>query len=263
MKTVILCGGQGTRLKEETEFRPKPMVPIGKFPILWHIMKIYNHFGHNNFILALGYKGDMIKEYFMNYRWHISDFTLNIKSKHTEYHNFHELEDWNITFADTGLESQTSLRLIKLKKYVENEDMFMLTYGDGIADVNIDELIKFHKEKGKLITITGITPVSQYGVIDVDKDGLAKVFTEKPLSKNMINGGFMVVNKEIFNYLDENENIMFEEILPRLAKKKLVTIFHHTGFWHSMDTYRDYVNLNKMWEEKNKSWAVWENDVKP
>jgi glucose-1-phosphate cytidylyltransferase len=263
MKIVILCGGQGTRLREETEYRPKPMVPIGRFPILWHIMKIYSYNGNNNFVLALGYKGDMIKEYFMNYRWHSSDFTLNIKTKQTEYHNFHELEDWNITFADTGLESLTGLRLIKLKRYLEDDEMFMLTYGDGVSDIDIKNLVKFHKEKGKLVTITGVNPVTQYGVIDVDNKDIAKGFREKPSSKDIINGGFMVINKGIFKYLHEDENIMFEDILVKLSDEGHVAIFPHKGFWHSMDTYRDYLKLNKMWDEKNRPWAVWEKNAKP
>jgi len=197
MKVIILCGGMGTRLKEETEYRPKPLVSIGGMPIVWHIMKIYSHFGHNDFILALGYKGNMIKEYFMHYQWDSFDFTLNLKSQQTVYHTQHAMEDWNITFADTGLDSMTAKRLSKLKKYLKDEDMFMLTYGDGVANIDIDKLIEFHKKMGKVATITGLHPHSKYGVIDVS-DGIVKDFREKPVLNDLINGGFMVFNKEIF-----------------------------------------------------------------
>lgn len=259
MKTVILCGGEGTRLKEETEFRPKPLVPIGKYPIIWHIMKLYNNYGFSDFILPLGYRGTLITEYFMNYRWQTSDVTFNIKSKETEYHNLHAVEDWNITFVDTGLKSMTAKRLHLVKRYLEGEDTFMLTYGDGVSDVNVEELLKFHKEHGKLVTVTGINPASQYGVIDVDVHGIAQKFQEKPDSLDLINGGFMVFNKEIWNHITD-EDVMLEALIGTLTKKGLVTIFHHKGFWHSMDTYRDYLKLNKLWEENNRPWAVWEKN---
>lgn len=255
MKVVILCGGQGTRLREETEYRPKPLVPIGKYPILWHIMKHYYYYGHNDFILALGYKSHLIKEYFMHYRWHTTDFTVNIKSKKTEYHSFHDLEDWNVTLADTGLESMTAKRLAKLKKYLENEDMFMLTYGDGVSDVDLKELVKFHKKRGKMVTITGIQPASQYGIIDLDEDDIALNFKEKPASNDVINGGFMIFNKEIFNHISEEEDVMLvQKTIPDLAEKGEVAIYRHKGFWHSMDTYRDYLKLNKMWSQGDRPW---------
>ncbi|NOZ80410.1 MAG: glucose-1-phosphate cytidylyltransferase [DPANN group archaeon] len=259
MKVVILCGGRGSRLREETEFRPKPLIPIGQKPILWHIMKSYSQYNHNEFILALGYKGDLIKEYFMHYRWKISDFTLNIRKHDIKYHDYLALEDWNITFADTGLESMTAKRLAKLKRYLTDEDNFMLTYGDGVSDIDIDKLVAFHKEKGRIVTITGYNPTSAYGVIEV-KDGIAKEFKEKPESQDIINGGFMVLNKKIFDYVSEENDVMLvETVLPQLAKEGQVATYHHKGFWHSMDTYRDYLKLNKMWDEKKSPWKTWKD----
>jgi glucose-1-phosphate cytidylyltransferase len=260
MKTVIFCGGRGTRLQQETEFKPKPMVTIGKYPILWHIMKIYGQFGHKDFVLALGYKGDMIKDYFYNYKCLSSDFTLNIKSGNVTYHNHAQIEDWNITFADTGLETKTVKRLFALKKYLKDDDVFCLTYGDGVADVDINKLLAFHKEKGKIVTLTGINPTSQYGVIDIDSNSIAKEFKEKPKAEDdFINGGFMVVDKRIFNYLKEDDPNMLEETtLRELAKKGEVAIYRHRGFWQCMDTYRDFEILNNMWNNNQRHWAVWE-----
>jgi len=260
MKVIIFCGGRGTRLQEETEYRPKPMVTIGKHPILWHIMKIYSHFSHKDFVLALGYKGEMIKDYFYNYKWLSSDFTLNIKSKEETYHDHAQLEDWNITFADTGPETKTVKRLSLLKKYLKGEDTFLLTYGDGVADVDINKLVDFHKSKGKIVTLTGINPTSQYGVIDVDSNYIAQAFKEKPTSEDdFINGGFMVCDKRIFNYLNEDDPNMLEETtLRELAKKGEVAVYHHRGFWQCMDTYRDFFNLNNMWNNGQRRWAVWE-----
>lgn len=259
MKVVIFCGGRGTRLQEETVVKPKPMVTIGKYPILWHIMKIYSHFGHRDFILALGYKGNAIKQYFRNYKWLTSDFTLNTKTKEELYYNHTIIEDWNVTFADTGLETKTVQRLLALKKYIKDEDTFMLTYGDGVADVDINKLIEFHKVKGKIVTLTGINPTSQYGVIDVDSDYIAQQFKEKPTSEDdFINGGFMVFDKRIFEYIyPEDKNMLVETVIPALAKKGEVAIYHHKGFWQSMDTYRDLLKLNTLWNDK-KPWAVWE-----
>lgn len=262
LKTVIFCGGRGTRLQEETTVKPKPLVKIGKYPILWHIMKIYSHFGCKDFILALGYKGEMIKRYFRDYKWLTADFTLNTKSKKEEYHNHSDIEDWNITFADTGLETKTTQRLLKLKKYLKNDDTFMLTYGDGVADIDINRLMKFHKDKGKIATLTGINPTSQYGVIDVDSDYIAQEFKEKPTSEDdFINGGFMVFDKKIFDHLSDDDNSMLvEKAIPELAKKGEVAIYHHRGFWHCMDTYRDLLKLESMWKNRQRSWAFWQNN---
>ncbi len=261
MKTIILCGGKGARLREETEFKPKPLVEIGGRPILWHIMEIYAAFGHKHFILTLGYKGEMIKEYFMHYDWRNNDFQLSLENKDIILKSQNSRKDWLVDFVDTGQEALTALRLYKVREYLRNEDNFMLTYGDGVADINIDELIKFHQEKGKIITITGLRERSGFGVIQTNGCGSVEAFKEKPISKNMINGGFMVVNKKIFEHLDNRNVMLVDDILPRLADRGEVALFQHTGFWRCMDTYRDYLELNKLWEEK-RPWAVWEKESK-
>ncbi len=258
MKTVILCGGKGTRLREETEFKPKPLVTVGPHPIIWHIMKIYSHYGHNEFILPLGYKGDSLKEYFVNFNWRNNDFTLGLKNKDISLHNFHGIDDWKVSFVDTGLETLTGLRLYKVKHLLKDEENFFLTYGDGLADINISALLKFHLEKGKIATITGINMNSRYGILDVNhEEGLITNFSEKPKGEEYINGGFMVFNKRIFDFLT-SEDIMFEnDLLPKLARMKELAIFKHHGFWQCMDTHRDYLHLNKIWEE-DKPWKVWQ-----
>lgn len=256
MKTVILCGGKGTRLREETEFKPKPLVEIGAKPILWHIMKIYSAFGYGEFILTLGYKGKMIKEYFMDYDWRDNNFKLSLMDKEIIFNNKDAREDWIIDFIDTGRESQTALRLYKLKDHLKDEDTFMLTYGDGVADVNIDKLIEFHREKGKIVTVTALHPRSKYGVIRTDGDGLVEEFKEKPILNDFVNGGFMVFDRKIFDYLDNRNVMLVYDTLPRLAAKGEVALFHHEGFWHCMDTYKDYLRLNKMWRN-NPGWKIW------
>lgn len=261
MKTVILCGGSGTRLREETEFKPKPLVEIGSHPILWHIMKTYSVFGHRDFVLALGSKGDMIKEYFMGQDWRDNDFTLKLKDKTIDFKNSSAKEDWTIDFADTGDKSLTGLRLYKLKDYLKDEENFMLTYGDGVADIDIEKLIEFHKQKGKILTITGLHPRSKYGVVKTTEDGLVKEFKEKPILDNFINGGFMVFNKRIFDFLDQRNVMLVDDTLPKLAKMGEVALYHHEGFWHCMDTYKDYLELNKMWQE-NPEWKIWDKNIK-
>jgi len=261
MKTVILCGGKGTRLREETEFKPKPLVEVGGKPILWHIMKMYSEYGHNHFVLALGYKGDMIKKYFMDYDWMANDFTLNLKDKSVILKNNNSKENWTIDFVDTGQEAMTALRLFRLRDYLKDEEDFMLTYGDGVADVNIDEVIKIHKEKGKILTITGIHPRSKYGVVKVRDDDVVEEFKEKPILNDFVNGGFMVLNKRIFEHLDQKNVMLVFGTLPLLAKRGEVVLHHHKGFWHCMDTYRDYLELNKMWDE-NPEWKIWDKNIK-
>lgn len=261
MKTVILCGGKGTRLREETEFKPKPLVEIGGRPILWHIMKIYSEFNQKDFVLALGKKGEMIKEYFMGHDWRSNDFTLHLKDKTVDFKNTKAREDWNIDFVDTGDDSLTALRLYNLKDYLEGEDNFMLTYGDGLANVDIDKLIKFHLEKGKILTITGLHPRSKYGVVKTTKDGLVTEFKEKPILDNFINGGFMIFNKRIFDILDQRNVMLVDDTLPKLAEQGEVALYHHEGYWHCMDTYKDYLVLNEAWNE-NPEWKIWDKDIK-
>jgi glucose-1-phosphate cytidylyltransferase len=257
MKVVIFCGGEGTRLKEETEFKPKPLVEIGGMPILWHIMKIYSHYGHKEFILPLGFKGDLIKQYFINFNWRANDFTLNLMNKKINVHENHKNEDWIIHFVDTGLSTKTAVRLKRIEKFIGDDENFMATYGDGVSDIDINALIKHHKKNKKIITITGINKPSQYGIIRIDKNNCAIGFKEKKPSEHIINGGFMIMNKKIFRYLSEKENYMLEEkVLPELTLKKEISIYRHSGFWNSMDTYRDYINLNIIWKE-NRAWEIW------
>lgn len=255
-KVVILCGGMGTRLKEETEFRPKPLVNIGAFPILWHIMKHYSHYGFDDFVLCLGYKGDMIKDYFLNYDWMSNDFTLNLgKGKGQLSNHTSSTEDWNITFADTGAETNTGGRIKRIEKYIKEEN-FLATYGDGVSDANIKELLDFHRNKNKTGTILGVHPWSKYGTVHADENGIITNFTEKPMLKDTINGGFFVFRKEVFDYLDNN-CVLEKEPFEKLAKEKQLALFRHDGFWHCMDTYKDFQELNSIWEKGNAPWKVW------
>jgi glucose-1-phosphate cytidylyltransferase len=254
---VILCGGIGTRLREETEFMPKPLVKVGNRPILWHIMKHYSHFGFNNFILCLGYKGDAIKEYFLNYDSMMNDFTLNLKGKKETLENHtNTTENWNITFADTGFKTLTGGRIKRIEKYIK-EDNFLMTYGDGVSDVDITSLIKFHKSKGKIATLTGVHPGSKYGTVHTDKNNIVVKFEEKPILKDLINGGYFVFKKEIFDYIDED--CMLEKgPFENLAAKRQIALFKHDGFWHCMDTYKDFQDLNAIWKTK-APWKIWNN----
>jgi glucose-1-phosphate cytidylyltransferase len=255
MKTIILGGGKGYRLKEETEFRPKPMVKVGDKPILWHIMKIYEHYGFNDFIITLGYKGDDIKDYFLNQRYFQHNFTLFTKSRRTIIYKDKNttVDNFKITFVDTGLESLTGERVRRVKDFVGNET-FMLTYGDGVSNVDIKEIIKFHKKKKVVATITGVHPISRYGQLKKDKNGLAQKFQEKPRLNDYVNGGFMVLEPEFFDYLKPDE--MLEAALERLAKAKQLAIYTHDGYWHSMDNYQDVDTLNTQWKNKPE-WKVW------
>jgi len=252
---VILCGGMGTRLREETEFKPKPLVEVGNRPILWHIMKIYAHFGFKLFILCLGYKGDLIKNYFLNYKYMNNDFSLNLNSNEKIIlGNLNNQIDWNIILADTGLLTNTGGRIKKIQKYIHT-DTFLATYGDGVADIDINALVKFHKEKGKIATLTGFHPLSRFGVLEVTDNDIVKNFKEKPRLDGLINGGFYVFDRKVFEYLDEN-SILEHESLERLAHDGELAVYHHLGFWKSMDTYRDYLEFNRMWEENNTPWKL-------
>jgi len=257
MKVVILCGGRGTRLKEETEVRPKPLVEIGGKPILWHIMKIYAHYGFNEFVLCLGYKGRMIKEYFFNYEMMISDLTLKLGSNGVKIHNQSQEKDWMITFAETGEEAQTGARVKRIEKYIEG-DLFMLTYGDAVANINIKNLLEFHKSHGKIGTITGVHPSSRFGEL-VIKDKQVEQFTEKPqIKEGFINGGFFVFNNKFFNYLKGDDNCYLElEPLEKLALDKELMVYTHKGFWQCMDTYRELEILNNLWRSSKPPWKVW------
>lgn len=255
MKTVILSGGIGYRLKEETEFRPKPMIKVGDKPILWHIMKIYEHFGFNEFLITLGYKGDDIKDYFLNQRYFQYNFTLFTKSRRTIIYKDKNipLDNFKITFVDTGLGSLTGERVRRVKDFL-NHESFMLTYGDGVSNVNIKDLIKYHKKMGVIGTITGVHPLSRYGQVKKNKKGLVSVFKEKPKLNDYVNGGFMVLEPEFFDYLQPDE--MLETALERLTKKNQLAIYTHNGFWHSMDNYQDVDTLNNIWKI-NPPWKIW------
>ena len=257
MKVVILCGGLGTRLREETEYRPKPMVPIGERPILWHIMKIYAHYGFNEFILCLGYKGEIIKDYFRNFHWNTSDVTLKLGSNpQIQYHNRHEEEDWTVTMIDTGLHTQTGGRLKQALKYIP-DDTFFLTYGDGLSNHNILESLKFHQTHKPIVTLTAIQPIGQFEDIAMD-DCTVTSFREKPEKQiDFINDGFFVMDKRIEKYLTGDDCVLEREPLSRLASERNVKAFIHTGFWQCMDTYREQQLLTNMWNSGNALWKIW------
>jgi len=258
MKVVILCGGLGARLREETEFRPKPMVEIGSKPILWHIMKTYAHYGYKDFILCLGYKGETIKEYFYNYELLNNDFTIELgDNKDIEIHSDHGEKGWRITLADTGDKALKGARLKRVEKYVDG-DQFMMTYGDGVANVDIYSLLVFHRTHGKLATVTGISPASRFGELKI-KGNQVESFSEKPrTSSGLINGGFFVFEKGIFDYLSANDNCDLEiGPLEEIARKGQLMVYKHRGFWACMDTLRDMDYLNKLWSENKAFWKVW------
>src|SRR3989339_222531 len=247
MKVVILAGGLGTRLSEETSIKPKPMVEIGGKPILWHIMKIYSYYGFNEFIICLGYKGYVIKEYFANYFIHQSDITIDMENNKIETHN-HHAEPWKVTLIDTGDKTLTGGRILRIKEYVKNET-FMMTYGDGVANVNIKNLIKRHREKNKIATVTAAQPFGRFGSLDIDKDNNVRHFIEKPAGDGAwVNAGFFVLETAVFKYI-EHDLISFErEPLEKVAKENQLAAFHHKGFWMPMDKLSDKVELEKLWD---------------
>jgi len=257
IKVVILCGGFGTRLKEQTEFIPKPMVRIGDQPIIWHIMKIYDHYGFKEFVLPLGYKGEMIKDFFVNYNWKQSDFTLNIKKGVPLIHDNQQCEDWTIHFVETGLATKTALRVERINHLLKDDERFMLTYGDGIGDIDIGKLLAFHKKKveeGAVATITGFAPTHRFGIVEY-KDGLVVNFKEKPRMIDRVNCGFMVFERTALKYF-KGEDLMLEELLPAIAADGKLALYAHEGEWHAMDTQRDFEELNRLWNEE-PDWKVW------
>jgi len=260
MKTIILCGGLGYRLKEETEFKPKPMVMIGNKPILWHIMKIYSHYGYNEFIIALGYKGDYIKDYFLNQKYFIHDFSLSTKTGATRIHREKTdsslIDDFKITFVDTGLETLPGERILRVKEYLKDEENFMVTYGDGVSDINIKQLVAFHAKQKTVGTITGVFPQSKFGLVHANNKDVITHFVEKPVLQDWVNGGFMVFTKKAFDYFREGE--MEHPALKRLISDRELSLFKHTGFWQCMDTYADVEKLNNYWMN-SPTWKIWEN----
>jgi glucose-1-phosphate cytidylyltransferase len=260
MKVVILCGGQGTRLREETEFRPKPMVEIGGRPILWHIMKTYAHHGLSDFVLCLGYKGYLIKDFFLNYEARMKDFTVRLGSlPAVRFHNGHAEEGWTVTLAETGETAMTGARLHRVRGYL-NRGPFCLTYGDGLSDVDISELIRFHRSHGKLGTVAGVRPPGRFGELRVE-DRRVMAFAEKPqASGGLINGGFFVFEREFIDrYLDGRDDLTLEgEPLQRLAADGELMVWQHHGYWQAMDTYRELKLLEEFWNGGRAPWKVWE-----
>ncbi len=261
MKVVILCGGLGTRLREESEYRPKPLVEIGGRPILWHIMKLYAHHGFRDFTLCLGYKGNMIKEYFLNYEAMNNNFTISLgKESSLAYKGIHEEQDFKVTLMDTGMDSLTGSRIKRIEKEID-EDTFMVTYGDGVSNVNIEKLLAFHRAHGRIATVTSVHPVSRFGLMDIDAENSVREFAEKPLSDGWANAGFFVFQKEIFQYLDENPHCILEDTpLKKLAADGQLMAYQHDGFFYAMDTYREYLHLNELWNSNKAEWAVWKKE---
>lgn len=256
MKVVILCGGFGTRIRDVADNIPKPMISIGRFPILWHIMKYYASFGHKEFILCLGYKGQIIKDYFLNYEAHTKDFTIVLGRGDLRFHTNHDESDWKVTLADTGLDAMTGARIRKIKNYIGDDEHFFLTYGDGIGDIDIDGLLVFHKAHGKILTVTGVRPPGRFGELRAGTDGLVTEFNEKPqAASGCISGGFFVCRREIFDYLDEREDLVFEvEPMNRLVTAHQLCLYEHDGFWQPMDTSREYQLLNSIYAKGKAPW---------
>jgi glucose-1-phosphate cytidylyltransferase len=257
-KVVLLAGGQGMRLREETEYRPKPMVEVGGRPLLWHIMQHYARYQHKEFVICLGYKGDVIKGYFLNYDYLSSDFTLTLGSRESIVcHDQRDEYGWSITLCNTGQDAQTGSRIKQIEKYVQDAELILLTYGDGVSDVDLDELIKFHRKHGRIATVTGVLPPSRFGELMVDGDKVT-TFSEKPqVSKGLINGGFFVLDQRVFNYLSADPSCSFEqEPLQNLALDGQLMMYEHTGFWQCVDTMRDLIHLNQLWNSGQPPWLV-------
>ena len=257
MKVVILCGGLGTRLREETEFRPKPMVPVGPRPILWHIMKYYASFGHKEFILCLGYKGEVIKDYFRNYNWNTSDVTLKLgRNPEIRYHNSHDEEDWTVTMIDTGQATQTGGRLKRAMEYIPDET-FLLTYGDGVTNSNINDSIEFHRRHKRLATVTAVKPSGRFGELAMDGETIT-AFREKPEKESSyISGGFFVLNQGIKPYLGDDTCVFEREPLENLTKDSQIHAWKHDGFWQCMDTLREQELLTRIWNNGQAPWKIW------
>jgi glucose-1-phosphate cytidylyltransferase len=257
MKVAILAGGLGTRISEESHLKPKPMIEIGDKPILWHIMKTYSYYGYNEFVICLGYKGYIIKEYFADYYLHTSDITFDMTNNEMKVHNNYS-EPWKVTLVDTGLNTMTGGRVKRIKNYIDNEP-FMLTYGDGVADINIDDLVNQHKKSGKIATITAVQPGGRFGTLDIDDNEAINSFREKSKEDGgWINGGFMVLQPEIFNYLEDDSTIFERKPFETLAAQNQLSAYKHNGFWQCMDTQRDKMYLDELLASGNAPWRIWE-----
>jgi len=258
VKVVILAGGFGTRISEESHLKPKPMIEIGEKPILWHIMKIYSHYGFNDFIICLGYKGYSIKEYFAHYYLYESDVTFDFRESNRRITHHHSAEPWTVTLVDTGMQTMTGGRVRRIRPYVGNET-FMVTYGDGVSDVNIRELHDFHKAHGKAVTVTGCQPGGRFGAMELAQDDIVTKFIEKPRGDGAwINAGFFVMEPSVFEYLSDDQTILEKDPLEKLARDSELVAFKHTGFWQPMDTLRDKNLLESLWHAGKAPWKVWE-----
>jgi glucose-1-phosphate cytidylyltransferase len=260
LKVVILCGGQGTRIRDVNESLPKPMIPVCGLPILWHIMKYYATAGHKDFVLCLGYKGQVIKDFFLNYESHTRDFSLRLGAvNRIEYHTEHEEADWRVTLADTGADALTGARVRKIRKYIGNDEHFMLTYGDGVGDIDINKLVDFHVSHGRILTVTGVRPPGRFGELMNAPGGLVTEFNEKPQATGgRISGGYFVCSRKIFDYLDDREDLTFEtDPMRQLVADGQMMTYEHEGFWQPMDTYRDYMYLNGLVSKGEAPWIKW------
>ncbi len=257
MKVAILAGGLGTRLSEETTIKPKPMVEIGGKPILWHIMNIYAAYGFTEFVIALGYKGEIIKDYFLNYRFRSRSLTVDLRSGETILHNSNMEENWNVHMIDTGMETQTGGRIKQVAQYIGNEP-FMLTYGDGVSNINISQLLQFHRTHGRLATLTAVRPPARFGQMILDGDRVTQ-FEEKPqIGEGWINGGFFVLQPEISRYIKDDQTLWEHEPLEQLAIEGQLGAYRHDDFWYCMDTLRDVNLLDKFWRDGNAPWKIWD-----
>jgi glucose-1-phosphate cytidylyltransferase len=263
MKTVILCGGRGTRLGEHGAGIPKALIEIGGKPVLWHLLKIYAQHGLNDFILCLGYLGDAIKRYFLEQQWIDADFTIEMSQAGEYKLQKHETfkEDWRITFAETGLDTNTGGRVKRIEKFLGDDQTFCVTYGDGLADVDLPGLLEFHHQHGKIATLTAVHPRSSFGLLKLDAAGAVIDFEEKPVMEDWINGGFFVFDRQLFDYLGDN-CVLEREPLQRLADERQLIAYQHTGFWKCMDTYKDNVEFNQLWDAGEAGWAIWEGEEK-
>lgn len=261
MKVVILCGGKGTRIRGVDDSLPKPMIPVGQYPILWHIMRSYAHYGFRDFVLCLGYKGSAIKDFFLNYRTQVSDFTIDFsKDREIVFDKAHEQINWRVTLAETGEDTLTGSRVKKIEHYIGTDETFMLTYGDGVCDIDLHKLIAFHKAHGKILTVSGVRPPGRFGELDHDASGRIVEFNEKPnATGGRISGGFFVCQREIFKYLESgrDDETLETEPMRRLARDGQMMMYGHDGFWQCMDTYRDFALLNELVDEGAAPWVKW------
>jgi len=260
MKVVILCGGYGTRIRDVSDNIPKPMIPVGRLPVLWHVMKYYASFGHREFVLCLGYKGQVVKEFFLNYEAQTRDCTVTLgATKSIEYHTNHEESDWRVTLADTGLETMTGGRIRRIRQYIGDDANFMLTYGDGVSNVDLNKLLAFHQAHGRVLTVTGVRPPGRFGELVADAHSIVTEFNEKPQATGgRISGGFFVCRRELFDYLDDRQDLVFEqEPMRALVRAQQLAVFEHDDFWQCMDTYRDWQFLNGLIEKDQAPWKIW------